>query len=117
MNENPILIPNMVSSAIQMLLLLGVSDKPVSGKTLAEIAGISASYAEQIIQRMRRARMLKAKRGATGGYTLVLPLKAITVAELLRIMCKTERRNRQLKQIHERLIKGAEKLTLADLLQ
>jgi Rrf2 family cysteine metabolism transcriptional repressor len=53
---------------------------------LAERTGIPRKYLEQILMRLRDARVVGAKRGAHGGYRLARPASEITVGEVIRTM-------------------------------
>jgi len=55
--------------------------------SLADIArqeGLSLSYLEQLIAALRRAGLVRAVRGAAGGYRLARPPDQITVGQVLR---------------------------------
>jgi Rrf2 family transcriptional regulator, iron-sulfur cluster assembly transcription factor len=54
--------------------------------TLAEIAkrqGISLSYLEQLFARLRRRGLVDSVRGPGGGYTLAMPPREISVAQII----------------------------------
>lgn len=53
---------------------------------LAERTGISPKYLEQILMRLRTARVVKAKRGARGGYAFARPPAEVTIGEVVRAM-------------------------------
>jgi len=53
---------------------------------LAERTGIPPKYLEQILMRLRTARVINAKRGAHGGYLLARPASEVTVGEVVRAM-------------------------------
>ncbi len=53
---------------------------------IAERTGIPPKYLEQILMRLRTARVVSAKRGAHGGYLLARPAGEITVGEVVRAM-------------------------------
>lgn len=48
--------------------------------------GISKKYLEQICSSLKRARYIKTKTGAGGGYKLAKPAQKISVAEVIRLM-------------------------------
>jgi Rrf2 family protein len=54
--------------------------------TLAEMQGISDTYLEQLIGTLKKADLVKAVRGAQGGYTLTRPPEKISVEEVLRAL-------------------------------
>ena len=47
---------------------------------------ISKKYLEHIIFSLKQSRYIATKRGASGGYKLSKPAKAISVAEIIRLM-------------------------------
>ncbi|MFA7249843.1 MAG: Rrf2 family transcriptional regulator [Dehalococcoidia bacterium] len=74
--------------AIRALLELATEvDLPwVPLAELAERTGISPKYLEQILMRLRTARVVKAKRGARGGYAFARPIGDVTIGEVVRVM-------------------------------
>lgn len=58
----------------------------LSVNQLAEKQGISVAYLEQIIAALKKAGLLDAARGASGGYTLSRPPQDIYVGEVLRAL-------------------------------
>ena len=58
-------------------------DKPLPLSEIAENAGISLSYLEQLIAGMRRHDLVKSYRGPGGGYTLAKEPHDIIIAEIL----------------------------------
>jgi len=61
-------------------------DKCVSIKSIAERQCISENYLEQIIAPLKKARVVRSVRGASGGYYLAKPADELTVGEVLRIL-------------------------------
>ncbi|MDR1955461.1 MAG: Rrf2 family transcriptional regulator [Treponema sp.] len=55
-----------------------------STRSIAEHTGLSDGYLEQLFIPLRKAGILQGIRGPQGGYILSLPLKRITVGEILR---------------------------------
>jgi Rrf2 family transcriptional regulator, cysteine metabolism repressor len=53
---------------------------------ICEKYGLSKKYLEQIFYILKSSRYIKTKRGAHGGYSLAVPAKKITVAEIVRLM-------------------------------
>ncbi|MBN1871626.1 MAG: Rrf2 family transcriptional regulator [Candidatus Omnitrophica bacterium] len=47
---------------------------------------ISKKYLEHIVSFLRKARYIRTKRGASGGYRLARPADKISVAEIIRLM-------------------------------
>jgi len=53
-------------------------------KEIAERQGIPVKFLEQILQDLRRAKLVEARRGPHGGYALARPPAEITLAQVLR---------------------------------
>jgi Rrf2 family protein len=60
------------------------SEKPVKGEALAKLQGIPQNFLENILTELRRAGIIRTRRGADGGYQLAKPADEITVADVLR---------------------------------
>jgi Rrf2 family protein len=58
-------------------------DSPVQVRVIGERQGIPTRYLEQIFQRLRRARIVRGKRGPGGGYVLARDPATITVREII----------------------------------
>lgn len=58
----------------------------VSLPTMAESIGISEKYLEQLIASLRKAGLVEATRGASGGYYLEKSPEKISVGEILRVL-------------------------------
>ena len=72
--------------AVRVLLELASreGDGPVPLTELSERTRISPKYLEQILMLLRSARILNARRGASGGYMLARPAQELTVGEVIR---------------------------------
>jgi Rrf2 family iron-sulfur cluster assembly transcriptional regulator len=57
--------------------------EPVQVRVIGDRQRIPARYLEQIFQRLRRARLVRGKRGPGGGYTLARPPGEITVRDVI----------------------------------
>jgi Rrf2 family protein len=57
---------------------------PVKGEHLARSQGIPQNFLENILTELRRAGIVRTRRGADGGYQLARPAAEITVADVLR---------------------------------
>ena len=57
---------------------------PAQVQDISRRQGISPRYLEQIFQSLKRAGILRSKRGPQGGYCLTRKPEEITVAEILR---------------------------------
>ena len=60
------------------------SGEPVKGELLAKRQGIPQNFLENILTELRRAGIVRTRRGADGGYQLARPAREITVADVLR---------------------------------
>lgn len=58
--------------------------EPVKGEQLADSQGIPLQFLEHILLDLKHARLVRAKRGASGGYWLARPADEITVADVIR---------------------------------
>jgi Rrf2 family protein len=56
---------------------------PVAARDMADKERLPADYVEQILLRLRRARLVESKRGAHGGYMLARAAEEITVKDVL----------------------------------
>ncbi|MFH0852989.1 MAG: Rrf2 family transcriptional regulator [bacterium] len=73
-----------------LALMIGLARQHGSGSiSLRELATneqIPYAYAEQLIARLKRAKLLKSLRGMKGGYALTKAPNQITVQEILRAL-------------------------------
>jgi Rrf2 family protein len=58
--------------------------KPVKGEQLAGAQGIPQNFLENILTELRRAGIIRTRRGAEGGYQLAVPADEVSVADVLR---------------------------------
>jgi Rrf2 family protein len=58
--------------------------EPVKGEQLADSQGIPLQFLEHILLDLKHARLVRAKRGARGGYWLARPADEVTVADVIR---------------------------------
>src|SRR3954470_18635941 len=58
--------------------------EPVKGEKLAESQQIPLQFLEHILLELKHARLVRAKRGARGGYWLPRPADDITIADVIR---------------------------------
>src|SRR5919199_6868529 len=58
--------------------------QPLKGEKLAEAQGIPLQFLEHILLELKHARLVRAKRGARGGYWLAKPAEEITLASVIR---------------------------------
>jgi len=72
-----------VRAAVE-LAAAGPDAKPVKGEQLAQSQDIPQNFLENILTELRRAGIIRTRRGAEGGYQLALPADEVTVADVLR---------------------------------
>lgn len=74
--------------ATRVLMELASAEGPraLSVHDLAARTGISQKYLEQIMMRLRSARVVRSHRGARGGYELAVGPAEITVGQVIRLM-------------------------------
>ena len=72
--------------AIRATLELAAADdgEPVKGELIAEAQDIPLQFLEHILLELKHARIVRAKRGARGGYWLARPADDITLANVIR---------------------------------
>lgn len=58
-------------------------DTPVQVRVIGQRQRIPARYLEQIFQRLRRADLVRGKRGPGGGYVLARPAAAISLRDIV----------------------------------
>lgn len=71
-----------VRAAIE--LAVAPPDVPVKGEELARAQDIPRNFLENILTEMRRAGLVRSRRGAEGGYWLARPAAEISIADVLR---------------------------------
>ena len=64
--------------------LAAAGDQPVKGEKLAETQGIPLQFLEHILLELKHARIVRARRGARGGYWLAKPPEDVTIADVIR---------------------------------
>jgi Rrf2 family protein len=70
-----------VRAAVEMA---AAGDEPVKGEAMAEAQGIPLQFLEHILLELKHARLVRARRGARGGYWLAKPPQEITLASVIR---------------------------------
>jgi len=70
-----------VRAAVEMA---GAGDEPVKGEKLADAQDIPLQFLEHILLELKHARLVRARRGARGGYWLAKPPEEITLANVIR---------------------------------
>ena len=64
--------------------LAAAGDEPIKGERLAEAQDIPLQFLEHILLELKHARLVRARRGARGGYWLAKPPDEITLADIFR---------------------------------
>ncbi len=66
---------------VRLLIQLGLqgSEQPTSLKAVAEAENLPPAYLERIAARLKKAELIRATRGAHGGYVLARPANEITM--------------------------------------
>jgi Rrf2 family protein len=70
-----------VRAAVEMA---AAGDEPLKGERIAEAQDIPLQFLEHILLELKHARLVRARRGARGGYWLARPPEEITLATLIR---------------------------------
>lgn len=71
---------------VRAVLALAQEKEPLSIHSLAEREGLPEDYLEKILQDLRRAGIVEAKKGTAGGYALVRQAKDVNVWEILSVL-------------------------------
>ncbi|HXS47741.1 MAG TPA: Rrf2 family transcriptional regulator, partial [Solirubrobacterales bacterium] len=64
--------------------LAAAGDEPVKGERLAEAQDIPLQFLEHILLELKHHGIVRARRGAKGGYWLAKPADAVTIADIVR---------------------------------
>ncbi len=64
--------------------LAAAEEGPIKGERLAEAQDIPLQFLEHILLELKHAGIVRARRGAKGGYWLARPAEEITVADIVR---------------------------------
>lgn len=71
---------------VRALLAIVKAEEPLSTAKIAGGEDISLPYLEQIFNKLKRARIIKSKRGAHGGFMLARPAEKISVGEVIAVL-------------------------------
>jgi Rrf2 family protein len=66
------------------LAAAGEDDGPVKGEKLADAQDIPLQFLEHILLELKHAGIVRARRGAKGGYWLAKPADEVTIADVVR---------------------------------
>jgi Rrf2 family protein len=72
-----------VRAAVELAALQD-EQRAVKGERLARAQGIPQNFLENILTELRRAGIVRTRRGVAGGYQLARPAAEITMADVLR---------------------------------
>jgi len=67
-------------------LALNAGEGPIALKTIAERQMVSEHYLEQLMAALRKAGLVKSKRGALGGYELADSPANVSIGEIIRVL-------------------------------
>jgi Rrf2 family protein len=70
-----------VRAAVEMA---AAGDEPLKGEKIAAAQDIPLQFLEHILLELKHARLVRARRGARGGYWLARPPEEITLANVIR---------------------------------
>lgn len=71
-------------------LALNSKKGPVKLIDISKRQGISLKYMEKLIKKLKEAGFVKSMRGPHGGYMLAMPMKDISVADIVKILEGTD---------------------------
>ncbi len=78
-------ISERVDNAVRAAAELAAGDgSPMKAERIATRQGISTKYLHDILRDLKRAELIRSKRGPEGGFTLSRPAAAITLADVFR---------------------------------
>jgi Rrf2 family protein len=85
-NNDLVRVTAKVDYAVRALLELTAEDggRPVKGERLAQAQEIPLKFLENILIDLRHAGIVRAQRGADGGYWLARPASEVTIGEVIR---------------------------------
>ena len=79
-------ISNKTRYGIRAMVYLARADKVCSAKEISQKENIPFDFTEKIVSKLRKAGLVKTKRGAQGGYFLGQSPKRISLAKILRTL-------------------------------
>lgn len=71
---------------LRAALALAQAKKPLSIHALAEAEHLPEDYLEKILQSLRKAGLVEAKKGVSGGYSLAKPAETIDMWDILLVL-------------------------------
>ena len=79
-------IPAKVDYALRALLELAVQTGPATAESLAASQDLPTKFLTAILNDLRRAGLVTSRRGVDGGYRLAKAPRAISVADVMRVL-------------------------------
>jgi Rrf2 family protein len=70
--------------AVRAAAELAAEDGPIKGERLADSQDIPLQFLEHILLELKHHGIVRARRGAKGGYWLAKPADTVTIAEIVR---------------------------------
>jgi Rrf2 family protein len=78
-------ISERVDNAVRaMAELAAAGGGPLTAETIGQSQGVSTKYLHDILRDLKRAELVRTKRGPDGGFSLSRPATAITLADVFR---------------------------------
>lgn len=77
------------SSALHLLVLVSEAEEPMSSEQMAVSMGTNASYVRKLAGSLRRAGIIRSRRGATG-FALVPDPTELTLLDIYLAACETD---------------------------
>lgn len=81
---------NYSNALISTVLLLFITKKQISGKTIAALYGTNQRYLEKGLQALSKAKILVGERGPNGGYKLIANGKVLSIYKVLKAINNSE---------------------------
>ncbi len=97
-------ISERVDNAVRAMAVLAEGDPPeaVKAEVVARSQDISLKYLLDIFRDLKRAQLVRSKRGPDGGFTLSMPAEDISLADIFRAV------DGPLADIHDESLRGIE---------
>ena len=68
---------------LRAIIRLATANQPLSAAQISRLEHIPSGFLEKILAALKRAGVLSAKRGASGGYFLARPAEKISIADIV----------------------------------
>lgn len=94
-------ISERVDNAVRSMAELATADgEPTKAEAIAERQDISLKYLLDILRDLKRAELVRSRRGPQGGFTLSRPADSITIADVFRAI------DGPLADVHDESLRG-----------